>query len=164
MTLEGIRKPTWYAQWFLSQLGDEILQQEEEYIITKKKEDIQILAFSYAYYDDMYRLGDRSLVTFHSRYNVFEYKNEKKFSFIISNLLGRYEIREYVLNREQGSAYDVYDRMGSPSELSEEDVVYLKGMSRPQMAVRTVSAEGELKLECQIPPHGIHMILLNKLY
>lgn len=164
VTLEGIRKPSWYAQLFLSYLGDEVLEQGEEYIVTRTGENIQILAFSYVFYDELYRAGDRSLVRFDSRYDAFSYKEEENYQFHINSLYGSYELREYVLDRAHGSAYDLYERMGCPAELSPEDVTYLLSMARPQITSKRISAEGSLTLDFSLPPHGIRMVLLKKLY
>ena len=164
ITKEGIRKPTWYAQKFLSQLGDEVLQQEEEYIVTRRGEDIQILAFSYAFYDDLYRAGDRSLLTFDHRNDVFGSKDDLQFHFDFNKINGLYEKREYILDREHGSAYDIYERMGLYDNLSAEDVTYLSSMARPHIKVNTISVHNELTIDMHIPPHGICMIQLKKLY
>jgi xylan 1,4-beta-xylosidase len=163
ITLEGIKKPTWYAQWFLSQLGEEVVSQGEDYIVTRIGEDIQILAFSYLFYDKIYQAGDRSLLTYHRRYDVFGAKDDLHIGFDINSLKGSYEKREYLLNRDYGSAYDVFESMGSPKELSLEDVAYLKGMARPRLKVDTITVEDNYHMDMDISPHGIHFILLKKL-
>lgn len=164
MTVEGIRKPTWYAQWFLSLLGDEIISQGEDYIITRKEEDIQILAFNYVFYDKLYIAGDRSLLKYDSRYNVFEYQKDINYNFTINNIDGIYEKRVYNLDREHGSAYDIFERMGSPEVFSREDAEYIKCKARPQMSVSTISVDNQLDIELQLPMHGIGMIQLRKKY
>jgi xylan 1,4-beta-xylosidase len=162
ITVEGIKKPTWYAQWFLSKLGDEILMQSSEYIITRRGNDIQILAFSYVFYDELYRAGDRSLLKFDQRYGVFEYRDDLRLSFRLENMNGLYEKREYHLDREHGSAYDIYERMGCPAELSVEDVSFLKNMARPELKHSMISVGSGMTVEVDLPPHGISMVLLNK--
>ena len=50
---DGFKKPSYYAYYLLSKLGNEVIKQGEDYIITRSGEDIQILAFNYVYFDDL---------------------------------------------------------------------------------------------------------------
>ncbi len=164
MTAEGIKKPAYYAYYFLSQLGNQIIYQGDDYIITRHEDDIQILAYNYLFYDKVFQNGDYSMLDFQNRYEVFEEKPPIDLSFNLSGLKGNYCIREQKMDRSLGSAFDIYQQMGSPEELSKWDIDYLKGMARPQIKVCKCSISGEFTQTVHLEPHGIALIIFEKQY
>lgn len=164
MTAEGIKKPAYYAYYFLSRLGNEVLYEGEEYIFTRKGEDIQILAFNYLFIDKVFQNGDYSMVDFHKRYEVFEDKPPIELKFKVEGLQGKYRMTKYIMDRNRGSAFEVYENMGSSENLSELEVNYIKGMAVPQIKVSCVELKGEFEKALAIEPHGIQLITLEKQY
>ncbi|MEG2017509.1 MAG: helix-turn-helix domain-containing protein [Clostridium sp.] len=164
ITSEGIKKPSYYAYYFLSCLGNEVLQEGDDYIITRKGEDIQILAFNYVFYDRAFQNGDNSLLSFRNRYDVFEEKTPIDLNIKLTGLKGAYLIKEQLLDRTAGSAFDIYEAMGHPEELGSLEVEYLKAMARPQIKVREVQVEDEFVKNIDLKPHGIAFITIKKKY
>lgn len=164
MTAEGIKKPSYYAYYFLSCLGDEIICHGEDYIITKKGENIQILAYNYVFYDRAFQNGDNSLLDFKNRYDVFEEKSSIDLNIKLKGLRGNYLITEQFLDRTVGSAFDIYESMGYPDDLGHLEVEYLKAMSRPKIKVTKSLVEDELVKNIHLKPHGIVFITIKKLY
>lgn len=164
ITAQGIKKPSYYAYYFLSCLGDEILYEGEDYIITRKGQDIQILAFNYVFYDRAFQNGDNSLLNFKNRYEVFEEKAPIDLNIKLKGLKGRYLITEQILDRTSGSAFDIYGTMGYPEELGPLEVEYLKAMSRPQIRVSTAEVKEEFVKDIHLKPHGIELITIRKQY
>jgi xylan 1,4-beta-xylosidase len=165
VSAEGIRKPNWYALWFLSKIRGEILEQGEEYIITRREGRVFILAFRYLYYDKVYQEGDRSLLRYDSRYEVFEAKGPASYAFSLRGLSGDFRLREYTLDREHGSAYDLYSKMGRPQTLGPDEIAYLRGAARPHLSVRKTSADpdGIVRVRFTVQGHGVKLIELTPL-
>ncbi|MDR3174633.1 MAG: helix-turn-helix domain-containing protein, partial [Treponema sp.] len=132
LTAEGIRKPAWHALRFLRQIQGEILEQGEEYIVTKRGDTLYILGFCYLHYDKIYMAGDHSLVSPASRYEVFESKPPVTFRVSLRGIQGAYRVWEYTLDRGHGSAFDIYADMGAPRSLSAEDAEYLRNTAVPR--------------------------------
>lgn len=162
VTAEGIRKPAWYALWFLRRIQGDILDQGENYIVTRRGDALYILGFCYLHYDKLYMAGDRSLLTYTSRYEVFESKPPITFTVTLRGITGSYRVWEYTLDRGHGSAFDIYADMGMPQTLSEEDAEYLRGAAVPHRHVRTVNAGGSLSLTFTAEPLGIKLLELRK--
>lgn len=160
---DGLKKPSYYAYYLLSKLGEQIIGQGEEYIITKKDEDIQILAYNYAYFDELFLSGDTSHLTDKERYLIYEDKLPKEVEIKITGLLGNYKIIRYQLNREKGSAFDEWLNMGAPENMTHEELKYLRGKAQPEMIVEYLELDGEYKEKLYIPVHGIELILLEKM-
>lgn len=158
----GLKKPAYYAYYLLSKLGTEIIQQGEEYIITKKDKDVQILAYNYAYFDDLFLNGDTSALTNTERYSVYEWKPDKHIEVNISELSGDYKITRYQLNRENGSVFDEWVKMGMPENMTQEELEYLRGKGLPKITVEYLKIKGEYKERLYIPVHGVELVTMEK--
>jgi len=159
---DGIKKPGYYAYLLLSKLGDEIIHKEEEFIVTKKGEDIQILAYNYAYFDEMFLSGDTSSLDIKNRYNVYESKEKVNLNINLEGLEGKYRLKRYTLNRENGSAFDEWIEMGAPEYLNKEEVDYLKAKSKPSIKIKEENIKNEIKCKFSIPVHGVELLVLEK--
>ncbi|MDR1398320.1 MAG: helix-turn-helix domain-containing protein [Treponema sp.] len=165
ITLEGIRKPAYWALWFIHRLERDIIAQGDEYIVTRGTDRITILGFRYRHYDRFFQEGDRSLLRYNSRYEVFEGKSPLSLGFSIRNIRGTWMVREYTLDRSHGSAYDLYVDMGMPLRLSATDADYLRESARPHLSVRTLNAgEGgqPVELRLTVQPLGIKFLELQR--
>jgi len=162
MNTEGIKKSGYYAYIILSELGDKIIAQGDNYIITCKGDDIQILLYNYAYLNQSYRNGDYSIIDEYNRYHVFENKDSLKFKFKFSGLKGKYKLSHYHLNRDSGSAFDQWIKMGAPSDLNNHEIKYLKNKSFPDLMIDYLDLKGEYNLEAEVKRHGIEFYLLRK--
>jgi beta-xylosidase/AraC-like DNA-binding protein len=162
MNTEGIKKSGYYAYIILSELGDRIIEQGENYIITAKGEDLQILIYNYAYLNQSYRNADYSLIDEYNRYQVFENKEELDFHLTLEGLVGKYKLSHYFLNRDSGSAFDQWLKMGAPSDLNNHEIKYLKNKSFPDLKVEYLELEGSYELKSRIKRHSIEFFILRK--
>lgn len=159
---QGIKKPSYMAYILLGKLGEEIIQQGEDHIVTRNGEDIQILAYNFAYFDDLFLNGDTSALRDKERYLIYELKPLKEMVIDIEGLSGNYKISRYKLNRDHGSSYDQWTRMGAPENMTREEVDYLKGKSYPKMDVENITIHGVHKETLKIPVHGVELITIEK--
>ena len=158
----GLKKSSYYAYYLLSKLGNEIVDQGEEYIITRDGEDIQVLAYNYSYFNELFMNGDTSALSNTKRYDVYKSKPLKEIDISINGINGKYKITRYQLNRDFGSAFDQWLRLGTPENMTKEEVDYLKGQSKPKMIVGTSDIIVEYKEKIKIPVHGVELVILEK--
>lgn len=159
---EGLKKSSYYAYYLLSKLGDKVIEQGEDYIVTKKEESIQILAYNYVYFDDLFLHGDVSALTHKERYSIYEEKSLKEIEFSIKGITGYYKITKYRLNRENGSVFDKWIELGSPENMTKEELRYLKGKAQPKIEIRELKLQGEYMERINVPAHGVELIILEK--
>lgn len=162
MNTEGIKKSAYYAYIILSELGGKIIEQGDNYIITAQGEDIQIALYNYAYLNQSYRNADYSIIDKYNRYQVFENKNTLDFNLKLKGLKGKYKLSRYFLNRDSGSAFDQWIKMGAPSDLNNHEIKYLKKKSFPDLKVKYLDLKGEYKIKSEIKRHGIEFFILKK--
>ena len=63
-----------------------------------------------------------SALTNTERYLVYEDKPLKKVGFNIIGISGHYKVTRYELNREHGSLFDEWVKMGAPENLTKEEI------------------------------------------
>ncbi len=159
---DGIKKSSYFAYYLLSKLGKKIIEQGEEYIVTKNEEALQILAYNFSYFDEPFMNGDTSALTNTERYLVFEEKPDKVVEIHIDGLSGYYKVIRYELNREYGSSFDEWVKMGAPENMTKEEIEYIKGRARPRTSVEYIDIDGRYSKNLYIPVHGAELIILEK--
>jgi xylan 1,4-beta-xylosidase len=132
-TTNGIRKSVYYSFYFASLLGDELIDSGEGYFITKSIDAYQIITYNYVHYGNLFASGELFDMTETNRYTPFDMSNRLQFQIKLTDLdNGNYCIKELFVNREYGSAYDIWLKMGAVP-LDPSDVEIIKGYCVPGM-------------------------------
>jgi xylan 1,4-beta-xylosidase len=163
ITRNGIKKPAYNAFYLLNKLGNSVVERGDNYIITSKNSSYQILLYNFVYFDELFRTGDKSLLSYHERYNIFESASAKDANVVLSLEEGKYRIERYRLNRDSGSSFDAWLKMGAPEEISNEIYSYLKSREAPEISVSTETVKGQLVLSDTIPVHGVLLIEIERI-
>ncbi|WP_068779321.1 GH39 family glycosyl hydrolase [Paenibacillus sp. GM2] len=162
MTVEGIRKPGYYAIAYLNQLGATLVYRDEQLIVTKDDEDnYQILIHNYQEYDELYKSFNTSHISLKNRYGVFAEEADKRLKLTLQNMYGSYTITKQQVNRTHGSAYDAWVDSGG-AEMTAEYVNYLKSISVPRMTIQKERIQGDFVFELSLEPHEIVFLKLEK--
>ncbi len=164
LTKDNIRKPAYFAVDFLNQLGEQVLDKGEHYIITRKSSgDIYILCFYYSWFKRNYMLQD-DLIDL-NRYNsmVFEDENPLYLNFHLDNLeeSGEYYIKKRTMNRQNGSILNEWGNFQYDNRLTIQDVKYLQGISIPTLTQnKKIIADSDrtLDIKLEIEPQEITLI------
>jgi xylan 1,4-beta-xylosidase len=162
LTYNRLKKPSYNAFSLLSKLGDNIIEKGNDYIITSKNNNYQILLFNFVYFDELFMSGDKSLLDYHNRYNIFKNSNlNKDINLILSLPIGCYRIKRWNLNRNSGSTFDAWQSMGAPDEIQPDIYDYLKSKEIPEIKVSTEDVKKELLISDSVPAHGIILIEID---
>ncbi|EOR27583.1 transcriptional regulatory protein [Clostridium sartagoforme AAU1] len=124
----GIRKPSYYAYYLLSKLGNEIVAMENGYIVTKKDDEYCILLYSYT--DELNEMQSYEDI-FNKRGKRKIYK--RKISLNIENIKKSSRIITYEISERVGSSYNYWLSMGSPDRLNKEEKEILHKASFPKI-------------------------------
>ncbi|MBM7661822.1 xylan 1,4-beta-xylosidase [Bacillus mesophilus] len=162
MTYNGIKKAAYHAYYFLSRLGDELIYQEDDIIVTRKGNDYQILLYNYSHPNQLYRSFDYSQLNQTSRYTVFETENIKTHELLLSEVNGNYLLKKQFVNRKQGSSYDAWVDIGAPEHLDTDTMNYLKGKAEPGIHIESVTIEGQYTLHTTLQPHEVQFIEMKQ--
>lgn len=164
VTAQGLKKPSYYAFALLNKLGDRIVDRGDDYIVTRRGEEWQVLAYRYVHLDKLFASGEWSGLSATHRYGVFEERDDLALRIRIEGLNGDYQVTRYRLDREHGSVFDEWVAMGAPRSLSEDELAYLRGRAGPAVRSERIRAEGDYVCDNLLPPHGVQLTVIRKLH
>ncbi|MCF0143426.1 MAG: hypothetical protein HUJ75_08635 [Parasporobacterium sp.] len=157
----GIPKASYYALSFVGSLSKEIIRAEDNYILTKNGAGYQLILYNMAFYDSAYRTPDLSAITYSQRYNIYDDVRTMNFHIALKIEPGQYNITERIINRESGSSYDIWQKMGRPEKIMGHLADYLKSKCIPDVYMETIAADPELVLDISVEPHGVTYISIQ---
>lgn len=164
MTYNGIPKPAFYAFKLLAKLGRQFIHQGKGYYITSSDMGLQVLMYAYAHIDSLYQKGDASLISRTNRYDVFEEDGAIELTLELTDLHpGMYTLKRHTINRQYGSAFDLWVQMGAPHPIDADTLDYLKQASCPQLAFEQIEITGTYSLVSKLSPHEVQLMELMRL-
>ena len=132
-TINGIKKPSFYAYKFLSKLENEVLLKDKGIIITKNDDKIIILLYNYEHFSNLYASGDYFELSYHNRYIPFAENKNIVFNISINNVSNSsYELKVTTLSKTSGSIYDISEECGIQGIPDEETTLELIKLSTPK--------------------------------
>ncbi len=161
-TKNGIKKPAYYAYYFLNKLENSLVEQGDGYFITKGNGRYVLLFYNYIHFSDLYADGIVLNSTFTERYKDFASWNQVKAQITLTDLPdGSYDMLETVVNRRHGSAFDQWVGMGALEPKCQEEIDTLKSLSQPiiKRSMQAVS-NNTLSLSILLEPLEIRLIEL----
>lgn len=116
MTAEGIRKPAFLAYQTLAQMESQVLSQGEGFTVSRSESNLTILLYNYEHFNNLFAGNKTHNVNRTVRYTPFREQKRQPFRLRVTGLPDRevLEAVEFIINREHGSAYDHWIKMGAP--------------------------------------------------
>lgn len=178
LTINGLRKPSFHAFAFLSQLGDRLIFKDDGILVTGRSDEIQILLYHYQHYNDLFASLDYSQISETNRHCVFSEATEKFMTLTLENLTrihsamqnydssqsGQYIIEHQYVNPSNGSIFDAWVKMGAPKAIADKVTAALEAASQPGYYQEIKSVEDNLTLTVKLLPHEIRLIKIRPYY
>lgn len=167
LTKDGIAKPSYYAFDFMNRLGSQLCQKGENYIITDHgHKHWRIACHNYKHFNYQYCLSDEDEIDIRTQNNLLSDVKRLKLAFELPvEEEGNYQLKIYSVNQNHGSVQDEWIRMEMPTEMTSEDITYLKRISIPRMVIKKARASGEtLTFETSLEPNEIQFIHVSRIY
>lgn len=159
ITVNGLKKPGYYAYRFLSRLGNNKISSGPGYYVTSDSRGYQIILYNYCHFDSLYCKMDFSSISRTNRYNIFKDDVDKTIQLTLQGLKeSSYEIVEQTVNREHGSAFDIWVHIGAPEYLNPEEVQYISNKSVPLYQKRIEIIKDSYVVQRCLTPHEIRLI------
>jgi beta-xylosidase len=77
---------------------------------------------------------------------------------------GAYTVTEHVINRQSGSAFDEWVRMGASPLRTEEEINTLKGRSMPKISITNLDVNNKkINYFAKLEPHEVRLIEIRKI-
>lgn len=157
VNIQGIKKPSYYAYYFLSKLGDNVLSKGEGYIITEKDEEIQILLYTIK--DN---LKEENLDNIYYNFKKDKSTIENKYSINFEGLPCDYKVIKYEINEKKGSAYNNWVSMGKPKQINYDEINLFKTTSNPYIGLSYSRKSPIYNIVAKVEGYGAVLIILQK--
>ena len=155
LTYNGIPKASYYAMSLCYRFTHRILKQGDCYIVGRIDNGYEILIYNMQFYREDYEGNDPTVISFTNRYNVFGQVPDLHCHIELPGNADTWHIFHVEINREHGSSYDTWVRMGSPGNMSSDLSRYLNQVSAPKVHVETIQTAGDIILDEVVEPHGV---------
>ncbi len=131
-TVGGIPKASYYALCLLRQLGSTFIGSGDGWFATKQDSRYIIMMYNYRHFSHLYALGERFDMTFTDRYTPFDPVQNLDVHLSLKDVKnGNYLIRETIVSRKSGSAFDQWVDMGAMELDTEQELKTLAARSTP---------------------------------
>ena len=148
--------------FLVSRLGPTVLDNGAGYILTQNNDGYQLLLYNLAKPDFEYFSNENSVLNIRSRYNMYADDNPVRHTIIMNLKKGFYYVKRRSVNRDHGSAYDLWMKMGFPETLNIDMENYLRSASVPEYAINIYEVESTLMLEEEVPAHGVTLLEIQE--
>lgn len=164
-TSSGIKKPAYYAYTFLNKLMNTLVERGPGYFVTSnQKGDYAILLYNYIHISPLYAQGVLFNVTYIERYNAFVDPSPLDIDLVLNNTENAtYTLTEHIVNRDYGSAFDEWVRMGALPLTTEQEIETLKGRSMPKLNKTVIDIQNKrINYYAKLEPHEIRLVEIKK--
>jgi xylan 1,4-beta-xylosidase len=155
---DGIRKPAFFAYKYLNRLGDRVLDaRDAQSIVSVGEEGVKVLAWHYA--PPTQAVSNRSYFT-----KIQPVAHVAPLTLVFENAQpGSYEARIHRTGFERNDAYTAYLKLGSPAELTPEQVGELHALTRddPELQTLEVDASGAARLSVPLREYDVVLVDLR---
>ena len=164
-TVDGIPKAAYQVLRMMRQLGDTLLGQGPGWFVTTGEGGYQVILYNYRHFTYLYAMGERFDMTFTDRYTAFSPEQALDVHLRLKDVEGgTYLVREVLLNRKHGSAFDIWASMGAMELDTQEELDYLNARSIPALRKFTLEAkDGTMELDAWLDMLEARLLLIEPL-
>ena len=164
---DGIRKPSFYAYVFMNRLLPNVIKKDENSIITTNGRDRYVIAcHNFKKLSAQYVFSEEEKITVETIDNYMENDESLKLQFRLENVKdGDYLVKIHMVNKENGSAQDIWKRLQYSKNLARDEMQYLEKSAIPRMKMKNVHVEGGvLELENVLMAQEIRLLDIQYRY
>ena len=162
ITVDGIKKPVFFALMCLKNLGKTLCRQGPGYVITHhKNQDYRIILWNYKHPNNYFCAHFDYKITGENYEHIYNDDTDKEYTLRLGQLKsGKYFIIEYTMTKEYGSILDKWQQCGTEVPLLPPMIAKLKLQTEMDFSYRILTIRPETALHYRLEPHFIKMICI----
>lgn len=161
ITGDGICKPSFFAFWFLNRMQPFFLKKTEHALITGNgRNNYSVVCHNYKKLTSRYVFSEENEIEIEHINQYIDNEDRLKFKLSFHNMKnGKYQIKQYYVNRKSGSVQDIWGRLEYSRDLENAEIDYLKNVSVPGIEMKTIQVkDGTLTMEYTLMSQEIRMV------
>ena len=162
LTIDGIKKPLFWALMFLHNLGPTLVSRGSSYIATRQRDgSISILLWNYKHLNNYFCSHPYCEITEQNFDQIFTDQISEDYDLHLEALEpGNYFIIEYTLTRECGSILDKWQECGRGKKLLPHIIDHLRKQTDLHFIYHIVPIKGDTVLHYSLEPHVMKMVTI----
>lgn len=164
---DGIRKPSFYAFWFINRLLPNIIDKNEHSIITANGwGNYVIVCHNYKQLSAKYVFEEENEILPEYLDQYLEDTETLDLTFHLQKVKnGNYQVKTYYMNRECGSVQNIWKKLSYARHLTKDEIEYVKNSAIPAMEMEHIQVDnGVLTLNSQMQSQEIRMLDIRYCY
>jgi len=172
----GIKKPVFFAHYFLSMMGQSLIEKGDNYMVTSNSSSaFQILAFHYQHFNKDFCIHFSHNLNIENTYDIYEEVRPLKMEIKFSNIHpGKYKISKYILNRSYGSALDEFlsiiqkgnstphDLIYTLLNMQQQEIDYYQSVCVPKLEIYYMDCREGMTFSLELGPHEVNFIEISR--
>jgi len=164
VNVQGLKKASYHGYWFLSRLGEEMLDEGDGYAVTRRADGtIAILLWNYCHYRD--DANDSRLLAAAKPteiYDLFAIQPPREFQLKVGGVGSAMRLQITRFDRQHGSVYDAWVDMGAPRHILPADLEVLRRQMELDVTVKRIANTGNyLEYATTVEPFGVTLVEIN---
>lgn len=163
MSYHGICKPAFYAMEFMNRLGNYLLGQNDNMMVTADGYDnYTIVCHNYKHMDVQYFMQDENTIRIDAIPLLFPDDSRLKANIVIDHVKnGCYYVKTWSVSQRHGSIQDEWQRLGCFESLNAQDISYLRGICVPRITIYEYMVNNStLEINLALDPQEIQCIYI----
>lgn len=164
---DGVAKPSYYAFVFLNKLLPNVIAKEENLLATTNGKGRYVIAcHNFKRLSSQYVFTEEDQIKVEELNNYTEDSEPLKLKFVLDHVRnGNYLVKCFYINRENGSAQDIWKRMEYAKGLAKDEMEYLKRSASPRVEMKNIVVDQEtLELEYVLLEQEIRLLDIQYRY
>ena len=164
---DGSRKRSFYALSFMNRLLHNVLKRDENSIVTTNSRDRYVIAcHNFKRLSSRYVFTEEDGIRIEELDDYMEDTDSIKLNFTLDNVKnGSYLVKIYYVNKENGSAQDIWKQMEYTKGLARDEIEYLKKSAIPCIEMKTIQVDdGVLEIENVLKAQEIRLLDIQYRY
>ncbi|MDQ0972214.1 xylan 1,4-beta-xylosidase [Neobacillus niacini] len=163
LSVDGLKKPAYFAYQFLSHIGNQLIHKGDGYIITTdSRNSYQILLYNYSHPSDFFCLKFDSEINSKNVNGIFDHTHSKEFSIELINIpKGNYRIKSYKLNKEYGSILDNWIKIGQTQHITPSEIEYFNNITIPSQNIYYTTSDTSLHIQEILNINEVQLITIK---
>ena len=162
LTIDGIRKPPYFALMLLNNQGHTVHSQFPGGIVTRHRDgSYRVLLYNYKHPSNYYCMHPNLEITENNFNDIFTDQISSSYVIHLGDLpSGNYFVNEYTLDREHGSILDKWLDCGKGTRLLHHMVLHLKERTNIDFTYQPVTIKADTDIHGTLDPHVIKLIAI----
>jgi xylan 1,4-beta-xylosidase len=155
----GLHKPTFHAMAMLNRLGDRVLAELDDGVITRSSVNGEVSAVFYNYPADMGRTGLVAQNSYVETRFLAEVGPSRRVQHIIRGLTPGDRFAVEILDGNHGNVAEAWYRLGAPLNLTREQTAHLREVADElDRRIIVVDPDGTLAIDVELAPWAVMSI------